>query len=62
MNILKYRIHTKHINEFEFELKPFELGVVFFLHLLNNNNNNNIYLNSDIHRSSIDYKYICTHV
>ena len=24
----------------------------------NNNNNNNIYLKSNIHKSSIDYKYI----
>ena len=26
----------------------------------NNNNNNNIYLKSNIHKSSIDYKYIMT--
>ena len=26
--------------------------------VINNNNNNNIYLKSNIHKSSIDYKYI----
>ena len=25
---------------------------------INNNNNNNIYLKSNIHKSSVDYKYI----
>ena len=31
---------------------------IFCKYIYDNNNNNNIYLKSNIHKSSIDYKYI----
>ena len=48
-------LNIAHIHDFLLLLDKH--NIVYF-QINNNNNNNNIYLKSNIHKSSIDYKYI----